>query len=174
MQGATVSIHPRTNATCSPPRPPWQTLDGLQAVTQGVLRGMGKQPLVAAYNLLGFWGVGITTEYAATFPGGLGLPGIWIGLMAGLTAVGEPHSPFPFPSLPIIPDCDALCCGKGLRVRRRRCGATWRACKATLCHMHRALAPAAAASVGAGPPRGCFHAACYWKSHPLAVLVGIT
>jgi Na+-driven multidrug efflux pump len=57
-------------------------------VTQGILRGMGKQPLVAAYNLLDFWGVGLTTQYNATFPGGMRLLGIWIGIVAGLAAVG--------------------------------------------------------------------------------------
>lgn len=37
----------------------FQISDGLQAVIAGVMRGMGKQHIVAWMNFLGFWVIGV-------------------------------------------------------------------------------------------------------------------
>jgi hypothetical protein len=53
---------------------------------QGALRGVGRQLHILAYNLAGFWGVGVSTGTLLTFVGHRGLPGIWVGLTAGVAA----------------------------------------------------------------------------------------
>ena len=40
------------------------------------------------YNILGFWLVGVALGYTLTFKAGLGLSGIWLGILAGSLVVG--------------------------------------------------------------------------------------
>ena len=40
------------------------------------------------FNILGFWVVGFTSGWALTFKAGLGLSGIWIGILSGVTTTG--------------------------------------------------------------------------------------
>ena len=42
------------------------------------------------FNILGFWVVGFTSGWALTFKAGLGLSGIWIGILSGVTTTGLP------------------------------------------------------------------------------------
>lgn len=63
----------------------FQLSDGIQACIAGIMRGMGRQHLVALLNFLGFWGIGIPLGAALAFSVGVGLPGLWWGLAAGLT-----------------------------------------------------------------------------------------
>ncbi len=41
------------------------------------------------FNILGFWMVGFTTGWALTFKAGLGLSGIWLGILSGVTTTGQ-------------------------------------------------------------------------------------
>ncbi len=44
------------------------------------------------FNVLGFWMVGFTMGWALTFKAGLGLSGIWLGILGGVTTTGALHS----------------------------------------------------------------------------------
>ena len=44
------------------------------------------------FNILGFWVVGFTSGWALTFKAGLGLSGIWIGIVSGVTTTGMPSA----------------------------------------------------------------------------------
>jgi MATE family multidrug resistance protein len=65
----------------------FQVFDGLQVVSAGVLRGLGDTRAPMVVNLLGFWLIGIPVSYGVGFGLGLGAPGLWWGLVAGLGAV---------------------------------------------------------------------------------------
>ena len=66
----------------------FQISDGVQAACAGVMRGMGRQRLVAGLNLLGFWVIGLPLGALLTFgPTHIGVVGLWWGLAAGLTVV---------------------------------------------------------------------------------------
>jgi Na+-driven multidrug efflux pump len=71
------------------PRALLQRMDVLCSVLQGILQGMGKQSLVAIYNTVAYWGVGMTIAYTATINAGLGIQGLWIGLLCAVAGEGE-------------------------------------------------------------------------------------
>lgn len=48
-----------------------------QAAVAGILRGMGRQKLVAGLNLVGFWVIGITVGSALAFGTEIGVSGLW-------------------------------------------------------------------------------------------------
>ena len=58
--------------------------DSVQAVTGGVLRGLGRQKLTLMLNILGFWVLGVPIGAALTFAAGLGVFGLWWGLVIGI------------------------------------------------------------------------------------------
>eukprot|EP00884_Botryococcus_braunii_P017297 jgi/Botrbrau1/4250/Bobra.0044s0045.1 len=62
----------------------YQFPDGLYGTSSGILRGMGRQAQLLGSNLVGFWGIGMTTCYLLTFRFKLGIDGLWIGLLAGI------------------------------------------------------------------------------------------
>jgi MATE family multidrug resistance protein len=66
----------------------FQLFDGLQVTTIGVLRGLGdtRNPMVAA--LIGYWVLGLPAGWALAFPAGVGIRGLWFGMLVGLFAVG--------------------------------------------------------------------------------------
>jgi MATE family multidrug resistance protein len=66
----------------------FQLFDGLQVVTIGALRGLGdtRTPMVAA--LLGYWVLALPAGWALAFPLGVGVRGLWFGMLLGLFAVG--------------------------------------------------------------------------------------
>ena len=65
----------------------FQLSDGTQAAIAGVMRGQGRQALVAGLNLAGFWVIGLGVGVFLTFgPPRLGVRGLWWGLVVGLTA----------------------------------------------------------------------------------------
>jgi MATE family multidrug resistance protein len=64
----------------------FQVSDGAQVVGGGILRGMGRTRPAAAINLLAYWGLGLPIAWWLAFPREGGLPGLWWGLAAGLTA----------------------------------------------------------------------------------------
>jgi len=63
-----------------------QVVDGYQAVAAGVLRGLGRQPAVAAVNVLSFWLVGVPLGAGAAFGAQGGIGALWAGLTVGLAA----------------------------------------------------------------------------------------
>jgi MATE family multidrug resistance protein len=65
----------------------FQLFDGIQVVGAGVLRGMGKTRPVAIFNLFGYWALALPLAYWLAFPMGMGVPGIWWGLVLGLGVV---------------------------------------------------------------------------------------
>ena len=66
----------------------FQISDGMQAACAGVMRGMGRQRLVAGLNLVGFWVIGLPLGALLTFGSThIGVAGLWWGLAAGLTVV---------------------------------------------------------------------------------------
>ena len=64
----------------------FQVFDGLQAVTGGVLRGVGDTRVPALLHLIAFWGVGIPLGVYLGFYTPLRERGLWLGLVAGLAA----------------------------------------------------------------------------------------
>lgn len=65
----------------------FQVFDGTQAVACGVLRGRGDTKPAAVFNLVGYYVLGIPLGWLLAFPLGMGLPGVWWGLVLGLASV---------------------------------------------------------------------------------------
>ncbi len=63
--------------------------DGTQGVSTGILRGLGETRIPMFANFAGHWLIGLPLGYAACFWWGWGVQGLWLGLAAGLTAVGS-------------------------------------------------------------------------------------
>lgn len=64
----------------------FQLSDGAQAIAAGALRGIGDTRATFIGNVVGHYGVGLAISLALAFVAGLGAPGLWWGLSAGLTA----------------------------------------------------------------------------------------
>lgn len=64
----------------------FQLSDGTQAIAAGALRGIGDTRATFIGNVIGHYGVGLAISLALAFGAGLGAPGLWWGLSAGLTA----------------------------------------------------------------------------------------
>lgn len=62
----------------------FQVADALQVILQGLLRGVQDTQVPLFLAIVGYWAVGMTTSYVCAFPLGMGAPGLWIGLLAGL------------------------------------------------------------------------------------------
>jgi MATE family multidrug resistance protein len=63
----------------------FQLSDGTQAIAAGALRGIGDNRATFVGNLIGHYGVGLAISLALAFGAGMGAPGLWWGLSAGLT-----------------------------------------------------------------------------------------
>jgi MATE family multidrug resistance protein len=64
----------------------FQLSDGAQAIAAGALRGIGDTRATFVGNVLGHYGVGLAISLSLAFGAGMGAPGLWWGLSAGLTA----------------------------------------------------------------------------------------
>jgi len=64
----------------------FQVFDGLQVIAVGCLRGMADTRVPMLIHMAGFWAVGVAVGSLLAFPMGLGAPGLWWGLVAGLFA----------------------------------------------------------------------------------------
>jgi len=64
----------------------FQLSDGAQAIAAGALRGIGDTRATFVGNVLGHYGVGLVISLSLAFGAGMGAPGLWWGLSAGLTA----------------------------------------------------------------------------------------
>ncbi len=78
---AAVSIMPVAAA--------FQLMDGLQAVSAGVLRGMGRTRPTAVLNFIGYFVIGLPLGGFLGLSTSLGLVGVWLGYAAGLTVVAS-------------------------------------------------------------------------------------
>jgi MATE family multidrug resistance protein len=65
-----------------------QLFDGLQVVATGSLRGLGDTTTSMVANLAGHWFLGLPIGYTLAFPFGLGVTGLWLGLVSGLISCG--------------------------------------------------------------------------------------
>ncbi|HKH90196.1 MAG TPA: MATE family efflux transporter, partial [Gemmatimonadaceae bacterium] len=65
----------------------FQLFDGIQAVSAGVLRGLGDTRAPFLINLAGFWLCGLPISVALAFRTPLRALGLWWGLVAGLAVV---------------------------------------------------------------------------------------
>ena len=66
----------------------FQVFDGLQAVSSGILRGVGDTRVPMIVQVLGFWLIGMPVSLWLAFRMKAGPTGLWWGLVAGLAAVG--------------------------------------------------------------------------------------
>ena len=57
----------------------FQVADGLAGSCGGVLRGLGRQHLGAAFNLLAYYVLALPLGITLAFRAGYGLQGLWIG-----------------------------------------------------------------------------------------------
>ena len=62
----------------------FQLFDGAQAVTTGILRGIGDTRTPMMMNVIGHWLLGLPVGYALCFRFMWGVAGLWIGLSIGL------------------------------------------------------------------------------------------
>jgi MATE family multidrug resistance protein len=74
---ATLAAHVAIVVAC------FQFVDGVNAAIQGSLRGCGLQNYGAVINFVSYICFGVPLGYAFEFQGGLGLPGLWIGMTCG-------------------------------------------------------------------------------------------
>lgn len=65
----------------------FQIVDGIQAVSAGMLRGRHDTRVPMILALLGYWGVGLTGSILLAFPFRLDGVGVWLGLALGLGTV---------------------------------------------------------------------------------------
>ncbi|PWV65709.1 MATE family efflux transporter [Plasticicumulans acidivorans] len=63
----------------------FQVSDGLQVSASGALRGLHDARATMLITLLAYWGIGFPFGYALAFHFGYGAPGLWFGLIAGLS-----------------------------------------------------------------------------------------
>jgi len=63
----------------------FQLSDGTQAVGIGILRGLTDVKIPTAITFIAYWIVGLPIGYLLGFNFGLGVQGVWIGLLLGLT-----------------------------------------------------------------------------------------
>jgi multidrug resistance protein, MATE family len=63
----------------------FQLSDGVQVAAMGALRGLKDTRVPMFIAALSYWGVGMPAGWLLCFPGGLGIGGMWFGLIAGLT-----------------------------------------------------------------------------------------
>ncbi|PSR52917.1 MATE family efflux transporter [Adhaeribacter arboris] len=63
----------------------FQLSDGVQVVGLGALRGLEDVKVPGFISLLAYWIIGLPTGYFLCFHAGLGVNGIWLGLLTGLT-----------------------------------------------------------------------------------------
>ncbi|MEZ4468785.1 MAG: MATE family efflux transporter [bacterium] len=62
----------------------FQLFDGLQATAAGALRGRGDTRITLVWAVVGHWGIGLPVGLALAWPLGLGVAGLWWGLLAAL------------------------------------------------------------------------------------------
>ncbi|HVA99446.1 MAG TPA: MATE family efflux transporter, partial [Bacteroidia bacterium] len=64
----------------------FQLSDGIQVVGLGLLRGMKDVKIPTLITFIAYWAIGLPCSYVLAFKFGLGVQGVWYGLLLGLTA----------------------------------------------------------------------------------------
>lgn len=64
----------------------FQFPDGIQICSAGALRGLKDTKVPMVFNIISYWLIGMTLGYYMTFNMGLGPAGMWVGMIAGLSA----------------------------------------------------------------------------------------
>jgi MATE family multidrug resistance protein len=64
-----------------------QFLDAMNVVCAGVLRGQGRQKIGLVLNLVSYYVVAIPLGYVLAFPMGMGLSGLWVGIIFGVLSL---------------------------------------------------------------------------------------
>jgi MATE family multidrug resistance protein len=64
----------------------FQFPDGIQILAAGALRGLKDTVMPMVYNIISYWLIGMAAGYYLTFNKELGPAGMWMGMIAGLTA----------------------------------------------------------------------------------------
>lgn len=70
----------------------FQISDGLQVSGYGALRGLKDTKIPMFVNMFAYWIIGLPVAYYLGFIAGYGAPGLWIGLIFGLTVAGILHN----------------------------------------------------------------------------------
>ncbi|MEX0905994.1 MAG: MATE family efflux transporter [Balneolaceae bacterium] len=70
----------------------FQISDGLQVSGFGALRGLKDTKVPMFVNLFAYWIIGLPLAYYLGFIAGYGAPGLWVGLIAGLSIAGVLHN----------------------------------------------------------------------------------
>jgi MATE family multidrug resistance protein len=70
----------------------FQLSDGLQVSGAGALRGLKDTKVPMVVNFFAYWVIGIPVALYLGFRAEMGAPGLWIGLIAGLTIAGILHN----------------------------------------------------------------------------------
>jgi MATE family multidrug resistance protein len=65
----------------------FQVSDGLQVVGLGALRGLEDVKVPSVVALLAYWAIALPLGYGLGFGLKMGAPGVWVGLLTGLTIV---------------------------------------------------------------------------------------
>jgi MATE family multidrug resistance protein len=65
----------------------FQVSDGLQVVGLGALRGLEDVKVPSVVALLAFWAIALPLGYYLGFELKMGAPGVWLGLLTGLSIV---------------------------------------------------------------------------------------
>lgn len=63
----------------------FQLADGIQAASNGALRGLKDTRVPALITVFAYWAVGMSSGWWLAFERGWGAPGLWLGLIAGLS-----------------------------------------------------------------------------------------
>ncbi|MEO6882938.1 MAG: MATE family efflux transporter [Bacteroidia bacterium] len=64
----------------------FQLSDGIQVVGLGLLRGMKDVKIPTLITFIAYWAIGLPCSYLLAFKFGMGVQGVWYGLLLGLTA----------------------------------------------------------------------------------------
>ncbi|RMF57759.1 MAG: hypothetical protein D6743_18530, partial [Calditrichaeota bacterium] len=70
----------------------FQISDGLQVAGFGALRGLKDTAIPMLVNIIAYWLVGLPLGYYLGLVRGIGAPGLWMGLIAGLTVAALLHN----------------------------------------------------------------------------------
>lgn len=70
----------------------FQLSDGLQVSGFGALRGLKDTKVPMFVNIFAYWVIGISVAYYLGFISDYGAPGLWVGLITGLTVAGILHN----------------------------------------------------------------------------------
>ena len=63
----------------------FQVVDALQVMALGLLRGVQDTAVPMVMATVSYWVIGLPASYVLAFTLGLGAPGLWLGLVVGLT-----------------------------------------------------------------------------------------